>query len=60
MIPVARQWVRIEGRAETYFVLAVDRDEEFAYVVESRGHGYVEQVGFEALMPFHEDQPKLI
>lgn len=55
MIPVARQWVRIDGRAETYFVLAVDRERDVAFVVESRGNGYVEQVRFEALQPVEAD-----
>lgn len=51
MIPLARQWVQIEGRAETYIVLAVDREKRLAFVVESRGHGFVEQIRFEALLP---------
>ena len=59
MIPVARQWVRIDGRAETFFVLAVDHDREVALVVESRGHGYVEQVRFRALMPAEAKLPEL-
>jgi len=50
-IPAARERVRVEGRTEVYFVLAVDRDEQTAYVVDLRGHGYVEGVRFAAIAP---------
>ena len=59
MIPAARDKVRIRGRSDEYFVLAVDRELECAYVVESRGHGYVEMVRLQTLVPTGDQPPSL-
>lgn len=49
-IPAARQRVRVHGRTGVYFVLAVDRESELAYVVrvnnDMDGDSGVETVSF--------------
>lgn len=57
-IPAARAYVRVEGRSQPYFVLAVDRDAETAYLVDLRSVGYVEPVKFSKLAPVSEDTLK--
>lgn len=53
-IPAARERVRVRGRAGVFFVLAVDREEEIAHVInvetESESQLHVEAVQFTTLV----------
>jgi hypothetical protein len=50
-VPAARERVHVEGRSQSYFVLAVDRPSGVATLVDLRGPGYVDEVPFAKLMP---------
>ncbi len=49
-VPATRERVRIKGRSDEYLVLAVNREDQVAYIVEvQRDSGYVETVRFDRL-----------
>ena len=50
-IPAAREYVSIEGREGAYFVLAVDREDGIAFVVDLHNSVEVEHVAFQQLSP---------
>lgn len=45
-IPAVRERVHVRGQAGIYFVLAVDRENDFAYVIKVDG-GHEEESGVE-------------
>lgn len=49
-IPAEREHVRIKGREEIYFVLAVDREAGGVYVIDLGGSRNLETVKFEELV----------
>ncbi len=50
-VPAARERVRMLGRSELFLVLAVNRDEGLAYLVDlERDSGYVDSVSFDRLV----------